>query len=123
MRTRQRAGRTVSNADAVAPRIAEGVEGIFYNIVPGRSGDMQEELTTEFGQTKTGADFAAVEDDSAFRRPDAFAPLGENRAISGKQRHPAGERARAVTRPVIRGNKPRMRSFGIAEKNKVGGEI
>src|SRR5271165_5121696 len=103
--------------------IAEYVEGVFDDVVPGRSDDVEKQLTAEFGEAEAVADFAAIQDDRAPSRSTAFAPFGEDLTITGEQRHPAGNSIRAVTRPVIRGHEPRMQSVCLTEKSKIGGEI
>src|SRR5207244_5831807 len=43
--------------------------------------------------------------------------------ITGKQRHPAGDRSGAVPGPVVHGHEPRVQAVGITEKSKIGGEV
>ena len=74
---------TIAAGD-VGAGIAKCIEGVFDDVVPGRSDDVNEQLTAEFGEAKRFADFAAVEDDHAPGRSAALAPLGEDPAITGE---------------------------------------
>ena len=74
--------------------IAERVESIFDDIVPGRADDVDEELTAEFGKPEASPDFAAVENDHISPPIRSLAPLCKDLAITGEQRHPTGDRLR-----------------------------
>ena len=64
-----------------AIRVAEGIERVFDDVVPGRADDVQKKLTTEFRQAEALAYLAAVENDGARRGVATLAPFGQHAAI------------------------------------------
>src|SRR5262245_53966571 len=84
---------------------------------------MEKELTAEFGKTEERQDLAAVEYKRSRPWHESLAPLREDLAISGKQRHPPGDRRRTVSRPVIHGRQPRVQAAGVAKKSEIRGEV
>src|SRR5271169_5109023 len=96
-----RGKRSIAAVRRIGTVVAEDVEGVLDDIVPGRSDRMEKQLAAEFGQAEARANFAAVENDCAGSRPALCAPLGKNCTVAAKQRHPAGDRVSAVARPII----------------------
>src|SRR5262249_21932450 len=64
--------------------IAERIERVFDDVVPGCADDVEKQLTAEFGKAEAVADFAAIEDDCTSSRSAALGPLGEDLAIRGE---------------------------------------
>src|SRR5580658_10952550 len=84
---------------------------------------MQEQLTREFREREARANGAAVEYDRRGPRGDGLAPFGKHLAFGIEQQQPERERRRAVSRPIIRGDEPRMQAGLIAEEHEVSGEV
>src|SRR5215831_20007342 len=91
MRGRQRAsGLLLGTAGNIRAGLADRVEGVFDDVVPGGSNDVEKQLTAKFRETEAGANLAAIENDRTCFRSTALAPFGEDFAIACEQRHPTG---------------------------------
>ncbi len=76
--------RPVAAIGGVGAAIAEGVERVFDDVMPGRADDVQEQLAAKFRQAKARADLAAVEHDACGLTAAAFAPFGQDLAVFAK---------------------------------------
>ncbi len=107
--------------------IAEGIECVFDDIVPGRADDMEEELAGEFRQGETGADLAAVEHDTGgtaqFAEGDCLLPFRQHLAAGIEEDERESDLARPIAGPIIRCRKARVQSIRIAEEGEIGSEI
>src|SRR5215831_6802102 len=86
----------------------EYIERVFDHIVPGGTHDVQKQLATKSVELKPLAYFPTVENDCARARLAALTPFGQNLAVAGKQRQPAGNLAGSVPRPIIHSDELRV---------------
>src|SRR5689334_21896632 len=76
--------------------VAENVQRVFDDVVPGGAYDMEKKLPTKLGQSKSLAYIAAVEDDGPCAGRAALVPFSQHPAASGEQRRPEADRAGAA---------------------------
>jgi hypothetical protein len=115
--------RAGKSAIRLAAGIAEHVERVFDDVMPGRSDNMEEKLTGEVAGREPPAHIAAVNRDRGPGFAALLAPFGDFSSRVIEQHQPAAYLLGAVAGPVIRGNKARVQCPGVAKEGKIGCEI